>query len=228
MTRVATARVVFDLDGTLIDSAPDIRALANALLTREGAAPLTLAETRDFIGHGVAAFVARMRAARHIPEAEHDRLMSDFVRGYEDAFHLTTPYPRVPETLQALRAAGHRLGICTNKPLRPCRAVLAHLGLLDHFEVTVGGDSMAQRKPDPAPLDAAFRELGTGPRLYVGDSETDAETARRADVPFLLFSGGYRKQPVTELPHALAFDDFGDLPRCILDLLGRDPPLPEP
>ena len=215
------ARIVFDLDGTLIDSAPDIRALASAILAREGAEALSLAETRSFIGNGAAVFVARMRAARGIPDSEQARLLAAFHAGYDDAVDLTVPYPGVREALDALARAGHRLGICTNKPLRPCRAVLAHLDLLDRFPVTIGGDSTPFPKPDPAPLRAAFDALGPGPMLYVGDSETDAETARRAEVPFLLFTEGYRRGPAAEMPHDAAFSSFADLPDLVARLLDR-------
>lgn len=212
------ARIVFDLDGTLIDSAPDIRGVGNALLAQEGLEPLTLAETRDFIGNGAAVFVARMRAARGIDEGEQARLHAAFVERYDAAVELTVLYPGVREALEALRAAGHRLGVCTNKPIRPTRAVLAHFGLDGFFETVWGGDSLSVHKPDPAPLHAAFDALGEGPMLYVGDSGVDAETAERAEVPFLLFTEGYRKLPVEEMPHHVAFSDFSALP----DIVARE------
>jgi phosphoglycolate phosphatase len=215
------ARIVFDLDGTLVDSAPDIRAHASAILAREGAAPLTIDETRRFVGNGAAAFVARMRAARGIPDTEQARLLAAFHAGYDAAVDLTLPYPGVLPALDALAEAGHRLGICTNKPLAPCRALLAHLGLLDRFAVTIGGDSTPVVKPDPAPLRAAFAAMGEGPMLYVGDSEIDAEAAARAEVPFLLFTEGYRRSPPDAIPHDAAFADFAALPARAAGLLAR-------
>lgn len=214
------ARIVFDLDGTLIDSAPDIRAVANDLLAEAGRAPVTLAETREFVGHGAAVFIARLRAARDLPDSAQAALLERFVARYDAAVDLTRPYPEVPGALAALRASGHRLGLCTNKPIRPCRAVLRHLELDGFFETVWGGDSLSVRKPDPAPLIAAFDALGAGPRIYVGDSEVDAETAARADVPFLLFTEGYRKAPVETLPHRAAFSDFAALPALVADLCG--------
>jgi phosphoglycolate phosphatase len=215
------ASIVFDLDGTLIDSAGDIRALANRLLAAERKPPLSLSEVRNFIGNGASVFVARMRAARELPEADHARLLAAFVAGYETAVEHTVPYPSVPETLAELRGRGHRLGLCTNKPLAPCLAVLAHLGLDGAFDTVVGGDSLPVLKPDPAPLRAAFERLGGGARLYVGDSETDAETARRAGVRFLLFTQGYRKSEPSEIPHAARFDSFADLPELAEAELAR-------
>ncbi|KUF12812.1 phosphoglycolate phosphatase [Pseudoponticoccus marisrubri] len=213
------ARIVFDLDGTLIDSAPDIHALANRILQGEGCAPISMAQTRVFIGNGAGVFVARMRAAAGLPETAQTRLQEAFVEGYRDAVTLTEPYAHVVEALDRLAGQGHALGICTNKPLTPCKAVLRHLGLEARFATVWGGDSLPARKPDPAPLHAAFDALGDGPRLYVGDSEVDAETAQRAGVPFLLFTQGYRKTAVAQIPHDVAFDSFADLPGQVAALL---------
>jgi phosphoglycolate phosphatase len=215
------ARIVFDLDGTLIDSAEDIRAIANRILLAEGKPPLSGAEVRSFIGNGVSVLVARMRAARGLPDSLHAQMLADFVASYETAVENTVPYPLVHEAMARLRADGHRLGICTNKPLAPCRAVLDHVGLGTTFDAVVGGDSMPVLKPDPAPLHTAFELLGEGPRLYVGDSETDAETAQRAGVRFLLFTEGYRKSEPSEIPHSARFDRFAELPGIVEAELAR-------
>ncbi len=212
------ARIVFDLDGTLIDSAPDIQAIANALLADEGLAPVTLEQVRGFIGNGTAVFIRKLRAARGIPDSEQARFLDVFHDRYDDAVRLTHPYPGVVAALEALRGAGHRLGICTNKPLQPTHSVLNHLGLDRFFDTVWGGNSLPVSKPDPAPLHAAFDALSGGPCLYVGDSEVDAETAVRADIPFLLFTEGYRKSPVTEMVHARAFSTFAELPVHVADL----------
>lgn len=209
--------VVFDLDGTLIDSAPDIHAGANGLLADEGLPPLSMAEARSFIGNGAAVFVQRMRAARGIPDSEQARLHAEFVRRYDDFVSLTHPYPGVIAALQALKDQGHPLGICTNKPHRPTLAILRHLGIERFFATILGGDSLPVHKPDPAPLHAAFAALG-GPGLFVGDSEVDAETAQRAGLPFLLYSGGYRKAPADSLGARAVFDDFAALPDLVASL----------
>jgi phosphoglycolate phosphatase len=211
-----TGTVVFDLDGTLIDSAPDIHGIANRLLAGEGVAPITLAQARDFIGNGASVFVARMRAARGLPDDQHTRLHAAFVAAYDDAVHLTVPYPGVVAALDALADAGWRMGVCTNKPVRPTHAVLNHLGLSRYFGAVFGGDSLPVHKPDPAPLFATYDALGaTGLRAYVGDSDVDAETAQRAGLPFLLYTEGYRKVPVADLPHDAAFSHFADLPALV-------------
>ena len=204
---VTRIRVVFDLDGTLIDSAPDICAVANDLLNPQGA-QITLAQTHQFIGNGVSVFIQRMLAALGLPADQHDVLLPQFKQAYLTAFTRTQPYRGVLKALAQLQGAGHAMGICTNKPLAPTHAVLDHLQLAPYFETVWGGDSLAVHKPDPAPLQAALGSLGGGPCIYVGDSEVDAETAQSAQVPFLLYTEGYRKTPVSAIPHTAAFDNF--------------------
>lgn len=212
------ARIVFDLDGTLVDSAPDLQGIANRLLSERGLDPITLTEARSFIGQGVAVFVAKLRAARGIADTEQARVLADFMAQYDDAVSLTQPYPGVVPALDQLRLAGHRLALCTNKPMRPTQTLLRHLNLAPYFTRVLAGDSLPQHKPDPAPLLAAFEMDGTGPDLYVGDSEVDAETARRAGIPFLLFTEGYRAAALADLPHRAAFSRFADLPDLITSI----------
>ncbi len=213
------ARIVFDLDGTLIDSAPDIQAVANGVLGAEGHQPITLDQTRSFIGNGAPTFVARMRAARDIPDSEQDRLLTAFKIGYVSAVHLTVLFDGVVPALEALRAKGHKLGICTNKPFKPTEAVLAHLELDRLFDCVIGGDSLPTHKPDPAMLVAAADGLGDGPVIYVGDSEVDAETAERAGVPFLFYTGGYHKTDVGSIPKTAAFDSYASFVDLIEETL---------
>ncbi len=217
MTRPA---VIFDLDGTLIDSAPDIHAAANRVLRAEGLEEQSFTQVRSFIGRGVPHLIRQLLvAAGHGGEdVRQARMTERFVAGYEDAVGLTLPYPGVAEALEHLRTAGHPLGICTNKPQAATRAVLAHLGLLDPFTVIVGGDSLAVRKPDPEPLHLAVSRLGQPRAIFVGDSEVDAETAQAAGLPFLLFTEGYRKTPVDNLPQAGRFSHHATLPRLIAGL----------
>ena len=211
---------IFDLDGTLIDSAADIRAAANTVLAAEGLAPLSLAEATGFIGAGAGVFVDRMAAAR-LPAPDPGRtaaMLAAFIDLYEGAVHLTRPYPGAVTALEVLAAEGWALGLVTNKPEGPARAVLAHLDMARFFPVVVGGDSLPQRKPDPAPLHHAMAALGAQRTIYVGDSETDAATAAAAGVPFALYTLGYRLSPPEALPHAFAFDDFAALPRWMATL----------
>ncbi|KAF0674582.1 phosphoglycolate phosphatase [Profundibacterium mesophilum] len=203
--------IVFDLDGTLIDSAPDIRAAANDVLEAEGHAPLTLPETRGFIGRGAAVFVQRMRAARGIGPARQADMLAAFEARYLTAVELTRLYPGARPALEALIAGGTRIGICTNKPLAATHAILTHLAIDGLFGAVIGGDSLPSRKPDPAPLHAAFRALDASSGLFVGDSEIDAQTARAAAIPFALFTEGYRQGPVADLPHDWQFSRYDQL-----------------
>jgi len=213
------ARLVFDLDGTLIDSVPDIHALVNRVTAARGLPAIDLPTTRRFVGRGASVFFDRLAAHLDLDDTTKRALLAEFLQGYASATGKTEIYPGVMDVLRQLQSAGHRLGLCTNKPLGPTRAVLAHFDLATFFEVVIGGDSLPVRKPDPAPLHAAFDALGEGPMIYVGDSETDADTAVAAEVPFLLFTQGYRIGPVESLPHAAAFDDWRDAPDLIAGLL---------
>jgi len=204
--------VIFDLDGTLIDSAPDIHAAANRVL--EGAAlPLiSFEQSRSFVGRGARVFVERMERAvtgRNDPSLTAD-LHARFLHFYERAHENTRIYPYVPEMLAELRAKGLALGLCTNKPMRPTQAALMHLGWDSMFDVVIGGDSLAVAKPDPAPLLAVVSGLGLalGDIVYIGDSETDAETAQRAGARFGLYTEGYRNTPVEQIFHHFRFDDY--------------------
>jgi len=213
--------VVFDLDGTLIDSAPDIHAAANRLMVQNGFDPFAPEETRSFIGSGVPHFIsccltARGRAGDGALRA---RLIEDFIADYETAVTLTTVYPGVMGALDGLAGADLALGLCTNKPEGPAHSILAHLGLAGYFPVIIGGDSLTWRKPDPAPLQATAAALGARDVVFVGDSEVDAETAARAGVPFVLYTEGYRKGPIEQIAHDRAFSDFAALQELITDLL---------
>lgn len=211
------AAVIFDLDGTLVHSAPDIHAAVNRMLDDVGAAGLSLATVQGFIGNGVPTLIARVLAAggHEQDEARQADWQARFLRHYNGASAaLTRPYPGVLAALTDLAAAGHLLGLCTNKPEEPARHILQVFGLAHLFSVVVGGDSLPVRKPDPAPLRAAAAGLA-GPALFVGDSEVDAETAQAAGLPFLLFTEGYRKSPVATLPHAARFSGYADLPALV-------------
>jgi phosphoglycolate phosphatase len=209
--------VIFDLDGTLVDSAPDIQAAVNRMLREEGREPLDLATVTRFVGNGLPKLVERVMGARDLAADQHGSLTAAVLAHYNaGGTALTRPYPGVVEALGALAARGHVLGVCTNKPEGPARAILADLGLMPYFGAVVGGDRLSVTKPDPAPLHLCARELAATEITYVGDSEVDAATAEAAGVPFLLYTEGYRKSPVEALPHRAAFADFHGLP----DLVG--------
>ncbi len=208
--------VIFDLDGTLIDSIGGIAAAVNRMLLSEGLAAMPQAEVQSYVGSGLPALVARVASARGIPAARRPALVARLEADYtsrptgEDAL-----YPGAVAALTALAETGHLLAICTNKPLRPTHAVLEGTGLRRFFRGVIGGDSLAVRKPDPAPLITAWRVLGTARAIYVGDSGVDAQTAEAAALPFVLFTQGYLNAPRESIREAAAFSDFRDLPGLI-------------
>jgi phosphoglycolate phosphatase len=207
-----TRAVVFDLDGTLIDSLPDIAAAANALLDEEGLEPLPQSRIGGFVGMGEKVFLDRLIAATGLERAQYDALMARFMVLYKANTGRTRLFPGVLDMMSTLRDSGLALGLCTNKPGGPLQAVLDALDLGRWFDAIIAGDTLPIRKPDPAPLRLGFERMGATEGVYVGDSDVDAETAQRAGIPFLLFSEGIRTKPVSDIPHDALFGDFSRLP----------------
>lgn len=204
--------IVFDLDGTLIDSAPDLHAACAKMLADEGVETLSLQTVTGYIGNGVPRLVELAMAETGIAADQHARLVKSFMVYYDaDPATLTTLYPNLLTLLETLKAKGHKMAVCTNKPADPAREILKLLNIGHFFDVLVGGDTLAVKKPDPAPLFECLTQMGTESCLYVGDSEVDAATADNAKMPMALFTKGYRKTPVDQLPHDFAFDDFAKL-----------------
>ncbi len=211
------AGLIFDLDGTLIHSAPQIHAAAQAVLADEGLSPIDYATLRSFVGNGLGVLVHRILAAQGQTQADerHARICQSLLAIYEQSFDLTSLYPGVPDMLKTLAQRGHRMAICTNKPETATRAILNHFNLTQHFPVIIGGDTLPQRKPHPAPLQYAAKQLAVSQIWFIGDSEVDAETAQAAQTRFLLFTGGYRNAaPETLNAHAL-FDHHSTLPHLV-------------
>ena len=200
--------IIFDLDGTLIDSAPDLHAALNLVLAGEGVAPVTLAETMGFIGHGIPHLVEQARQARGIAPARAAAMTDAMFAHYAaNPATLTRPYDGAVAFLRLLRDRGHPLALCTNKAVAPTCAILDALDLRGFFDVVIGGDSLAAKKPDPAPVLAACAAFG-GALCLVGDSEVDAQAAANAGLPFALFSRGYRKSEPQAMNAAFVFDDY--------------------
>lgn len=213
--------LIFDLDGTLIDSARDLHAVAGKLLQEEGHPPLDLPTVKSFIGNGVPKLVERImeHCFGHVDPQRHQQLVVRFMQHYNAApTALTRLYPHVAECLQELELEGHCLGLCTNKPSAISYRILRELDIAQHFSAIFGGDTLPVKKPDPAPLLAVIKALGRRPSLYIGDSEIDAQTANAAGYPFLLFTEGYRKKPIEDIPHKARFNDFQYLPETVTRL----------
>lgn len=211
-----TAAIVFDLDGTLVDSAPDIAAAVNRMLADQGQAPLDQATVTSFVGNGLPHLVKLVIDNVGLEMTAHAELVRSTLDHYNRSnSELTVVYPGMLNALEQLNAQGCPMGICTNKPEGAAHHVLEALGLARFFDVVIGGDSLKSRKPDPEMLHAAFDALPALPRIYVGDSEVDAQTAQRAGVRFLLYTEGYRKGPVETLPHFARYDDCAELPALV-------------
>ncbi|MEI4486301.1 phosphoglycolate phosphatase [Frigidibacter sp. MR17.14] len=213
-------RITFDLDGTLIDSAGQIHAIANRVLAGEGASPLPSTLVKSFVGNGLPVLLDRSCDAAGLERSAEriERMRLAFEELYATDFSGATLYPGVIEALETLTDQGHALALCTNKPNGPTLATLAHFGLDRLLPVVIGGDSLPVRKPDPAPLQAAFDALGNGPCLYVGDSEVDAACAEAAKVDFIFFTEGYLRVPLKDLKIRARFSDFAALPALVAGL----------
>jgi phosphoglycolate phosphatase len=194
--------VLCDLDGTLVDSAEDIRAALNALLAEAGREPVGPDEIKTMIGDGVGKLIERALAARGGDPGEAPRLVPRFLALYEpSAARSTRPYPGVRETLQALRSRGLRIAVVTNKPEAATQEILASLDLASLVEVVVGGDTAPERKPHPAPVLLALDRLGVAPTeaVMVGDNHHDVSAARAAGVRAIAVTYGYSHVPHEEL-----------------------------
>ncbi len=208
------ALVIFDLDGTLIDSAPDMHRAVNLMLRDLGCNPLSLPQIRTMVGDGAAALIARALAARQCVTADAEESLERFLRYYEEEpTSATRLFPGVPETLGRLHAAGLTLAVCTNKPSGLTQLILERLQVSRYFDRVVAGDTLPYRKPDPRALLEVLQGFDTpeSASLLVGDSEVDAATASAANVPFVLMTYGYHRGPVEEIASVATLDRFPEL-----------------
>ncbi|MBP7000146.1 MAG: HAD-IA family hydrolase [Amaricoccus sp.] len=218
------ARLVFDLDGTLVHSAPTMTAAANAMLAGIGRQAAPEATVLGFVGHGMRRLVERLlEATGGVPEAGVDAHLAAYRRIYEaDPVTGTAPYPGAEAALASLAAAGHGIAVCTQKPDAPAQAILDGTGLARHVAALTGGDSLpGVLKPDPRLFRHAADRLPPGPEIMIGDSATDAETARAAGARFLLHTEGYNARRPETFGADGVFRDYAELPGLVGAVLAR-------
>jgi len=216
--------IVFDLDGTLIDTAPDLVDTLNLVLAGEGLPAVPFATARGMIGGGARGMIERALAAegRSCTPDEMDRLYAAFIAHY--AAHIadrSRPFPRLEETLSRLTAAGHRLAVCTNKLEWLSKRLLDSLRLADRFAAICGQDTFHIQKPDPDMLRLTIRRAGGQPdrAVMVGDSKTDIHAAQAAGVPIIAVDFGYSDVPIASLRPDRIISSFTELPPALDDLM---------
>lgn len=229
---LAGATIAFDLDGTLVDTAPDLIGTLNWLLAQEGLAPLAVEDARPFIGRGARWLIERGYAATGTP-LEAGRvpgLFERFIARYQE--HIadeSRPFPGCEAALDRLIAGGAKLCVCTNKLTGLSTALLDALGLASRFEAVIGADAAPAIKPDPRHLVAAVEAVGgTLERtILVGDAATDAGAARAAGAGLILVDFGYTEIPAAELAPDILIRHFDELPGACERLLGACGPRAE-
>jgi phosphoglycolate phosphatase len=212
--------VVFDLDGTLAETAPDIMATLNRILVKEGLAALPLEKARELVGAGARALIDRGFKASGAPLSPEklDLLFQDFLVDYiENIHHATYLYPGVEAALDALEAQGYAFAVCTNKPEPHSVKLIESLGIAKRFRFIAGRETFPFNKPDPRHLTETIRLAGgnAGRAIMVGDSKTDVDTARAARIPVIGFTFGYTDVPMASLKPDIVLDHFDGLVEAV-------------
>ncbi len=217
--------VIFDLDGTLVDTAPDLHRALTFVLERENIAVPDLETVRPFVGHGARHLIAQ--SFKHeqieISDAALDGLTEDFVDHYARNIAVDSMlFPGLRGCLEQLSRMGTRLGVCTNKRTHLAQLLLEQMELDSFFSVVLGGDALDVRKPHPFHLLETIRRVKSSPHqaVLIGDSTTDAEAARNANVPFIAVSFGYCDVALSALGATAIIDQFGDLIPALEQIFG--------
>ncbi|BAF69313.1 phosphoglycolate phosphatase [Nitratiruptor sp. SB155-2] len=214
--------IFFDLDGTLIDSVPDLADALNAMLIQLGKKPFQEHQIRTWVGNGATMLVKRALSGssepKNIDNALFQKALQIFFEKYENNLcNKTTLYPRVKETLSQLHTK-YPLAIITNKPYRFARPILESFGIDNYFSLILGGDSLPEKKPHPKPLLHACERLSCNPKnsLMVGDSKNDIIAAKKADIPVVAVDWGYNyDEPLTIYQPDYIIKDFTELERLV-------------
>jgi phosphoglycolate phosphatase len=205
--------VLFDLDGTLADTAADLAAALNHALGQLGRPPLSVNDVRRMVGHGARTLLRRgLSATGAMTEDLVEQAFPLFIGYYEAhiADH-TRPFDGVDAALAGLDAQGVRLAICTNKPEALTHKLISVLGWESRFDAIVGGDTLPQRKPDPAPVHEAIARAGGGRAAFVGDSINDTDAARAAGIPCVALTLGFSDRPADQLGATAVVDHYDHL-----------------
>ena len=216
--------LIFDLDGTLVDTAPDLLGAMNVILVREGRSPVRRSDLRHLVGHGARTMLAEALAQTGgpLPEPRTIALIDEFIAYYRD--HLvdeSRPFPGVEPTLKSFVDAGARLGVLTNKPQELADPLLDQLDLARYFTAIHGAGRFSYVKPDARVFHHVVDDLGGegAGAIMIGDSTTDYRTARAAGVPVILLTYGYTPDPVESLGADAVTGDFTELPALVARLL---------
>ncbi len=220
---------VFDLDGTLVDTAPDLIDTLNFILRREGLTPVAYDEARTMIGGGARAMLERGLGARGepVPAGEHERLFADFIAHY--SAHIadrSRPFPGVEDALEALAQSGFVLAVCTNKLEWLSRKLLDTLRLTDRFAAICGQDTFGVQKPNPLVWrkTIAAAQGDAARAVMIGDSGTDVALARAAGVPVIAVDFGYTERPIETFRPDRTISHFDRLVPAIHDVIASNPP----
>ena len=218
--------IVFDLDGTLIDTAPDLVESLNHTIAARDLTPVSYEDLTHLVGQGARVMIQRAFALRGAPLAEDEipALLDRFIAHYEAGMPgKSKPYPGLVEALDRLKAAGYKMAVCTNKMERLAIPLLERLDLTRYFSAIAGGDTFAFRKPDPAHI-LATAELAVGRAgkiLMIGDSVNDILAARNGDIPSIAVPFGYSDVPVETLGASHVIGHFDELTVALVETLTR-------
>jgi phosphoglycolate phosphatase len=226
MPEAGRGTIIFDLDGTLVDSAPDLANALDLLLLERGHAPLGLTNVRALIGHGIGELVRKGLAERSefLPPDRLAQAVERFLVHYTaNLSRHSSVYPYAAVVLETLQHAGWRLVVCTNKLEASARRLLQDLGLLHFFVLVAGPDTFSAAKPDPAHLLGCLPagRPASYPAVMIGDSEVDIAAAKAANIPVIAVTWGYAKRPLGELGADRVADHMHDVPDCVAALMAE-------
>jgi phosphoglycolate phosphatase len=217
---MATPTIVFDLDGTLVDTAPDLIDTLNVVFTREGLPQVAYETARNLIGGGARAMIANGVVAdgRVVAPAKLELMFADFIAHYSaHVADRSQPFPGLVDALDALTVRGYRFAVCTNKLESLSVLLLEKLKLADRFEAICGQDTFSIQKPDPEILRRTIAAAGGSleQAIMIGDSATDIHTARAAGVPVIAVDFGYSEKPVSHFGPDRVISHFAQLPAAV-------------